>query len=427
MRCGVLSALERFLAGNGFAGFFRRTYFSASQAIIAEPIGQLQGPRETIYEPGQLFLHRHFGYRGLIIQSWTAKLFDRNQLSLKATLVYDILCSFRTTSELTTHEYKSEDATNIYMYQVLTDQRDTDLCNAALKPGITFLPDDKRIFNTIYIVSGMDYVFHDDIIPFSSQDSVPIKNEYVQEFFIPTADREPSFVPTDHLRRWIEARKQSLEVTCVHREVTEGVRTTTVPFFMGRRLTGITAAPCHCCTPFCLRHPMVVNIHLPEPSFVPTDHLRRWIEARKQSLEVTCVHREVTEGVRTTTVPFFMGRRLTGDKSEKHVRYWRYFVRLENLNPDRIQLRERFWKIFSITGSLESVRGKGVVGMQPVLSAESPVFQYHSHVQVPVPWAHMWGSFRFERPNGSSFDVKIPSFPLCDRAYWSGTDEPPMN
>ncbi|KAF7231882.1 hypothetical protein EG68_11426 [Paragonimus skrjabini miyazakii] len=353
MRCGVLSVLERLLPGSRFANFFKRTYFSPSQAIIVEPIGQLQAPRENIYEPGQLFLHRHFGYRGLIIQSWTAKLFDRNQLSLKATFVYDILCSFPTISELTTHEYKSEDATNIYMYQVLTDQRDTDLCNAALKPGITFLPDDKRIFNTIYIVSGMDYVFHDDIIPFSSQDSVPIKNEYVQEFFIPTADREPSFLPTDHLRRWIEARKQSLEVTCVHREVTEGVR--------------------------------------------------------------------------TTTVPFFMGRRLTGDKSEKHVRYWRYFVRLENLNPDRIQLRERFWKIFSITGSLESVRGKGVVGMQPVLSAESPVFQYHSHVQVPVPWAHMWGSFRFERPNGSSFDVKIPSFPLCDRAYWSGTDEPPMN
>ncbi|CAL8078710.1 unnamed protein product [Calicophoron daubneyi] len=253
--------------------------------------------------------------------------------------------------ELKAHEYKKEDGESINVYQVLTDQRDTDLCNSALKPGITFLPDDKRIFNTIYIVAGMDYVFHDDIIPYSSQDPAPIRNEYLQEFLLPVPEREPSFVPTDHLRRWIETRKQSLEVTSIHRELTEGIRTTTIPFFMGRRI----------------------------------------------------------------------------DKSEKHIRYWRYLIRLENLTPDRFQLRERFWKVFSITGSLESVRGKGVVGMQPTLSYETPVFQYHSHVQVPVPWAHMWGSFRFERTNGSSLDVKIPSFPLCDRAYWSSSEGEPVD
>ncbi|TGZ54899.1 hypothetical protein CRM22_010530 [Opisthorchis felineus] len=316
-----------------------RFYFSASHAINLQPVGQLQSPSDAPYEPGQLFLHKHFGYRGVVLQSWPAKLFDRNVLSLRAT-------------ELKTHEYKKEDGSNLNVYQVLTDQRDTDLCNSALKPGITFLPDDKRIFNTIYIVAGMDYVFHDDIIPYVSNDPIPIKNEYLQEFLIWTADRDPPLVPTDNLRRWIETRRQSLEVTTVHREVTEGIR--------------------------------------------------------------------------TTTIPFFMGRRLVGDKSDKHIRYWRYLIRLENFTSERVQLRERFWKVFSITGSLESVRGKGVVGMQPVLSEESPVFQYHSHVQVPVPWAHMWGSFRFERPNGSTMDAKIPSFPLCDRAYWSNSEEHSM-
>uniref|UniRef100_A0A183AFR3 ApaG domain-containing protein n=1 Tax=Echinostoma caproni TaxID=27848 RepID=A0A183AFR3_9TREM len=238
-----------------------------------ESIGQLQPPSEDVYEPGQLFLHKHFGYRGVILQSWPAKLFDRNMLSLKATFA------------------------------------------KPLNPHGIFL-----------------------LTPVST---------------------EPSLLPTDHLRRWIEARKQSLEVTSVHREVTEGIRTTTVPFFMGRRL-------------------------------------------------------------------------VVGERPEKHIRYWRYLIRLENLSSERVQLRERFWKVFSITGSLESVRGKGVVGMteyeimfnepQPILAEDSRVFQYHSHVQVPVPWAHMWGSFRFEKSNGSSLDVKIPSFPLCDRAYWSGAE-----
>ncbi|VEL08259.1 unnamed protein product, partial [Protopolystoma xenopodis] len=159
--------------------------------------------------------------------------------------------------------------------------------------------------------------------------------------------------------------------------------------------------------------------HNIDPPFVPTDHLGRWIEARKNSLEITSIHRETTENIRTTAVPFFMGRRIFEDHNEKHIRYWRYLIRMENMSGERMQLRERFWKVFSITGSLESVKGKGVVGMQPSLTPESPMFQYHSHVQTPVPWAHMWGSFRFEKATGGTLDVKIPPFPLCDRAYWS--------
>ncbi|KER23869.1 hypothetical protein T265_08335 [Opisthorchis viverrini] len=326
--------------------------------LSLQPVGQLQSPSDSPYEPGQLFLHKHFGYRGVVLQSWPAKLFDRNVLSLRAT-------------ELKTHEYKKADGSNVNVYQVLTDQRDTDLCVRR---------DSNVVFS--YLNSGMDYVFHDDIIPYVSNDPIPIKNEYLQEFLIWTADRDPPLVPTDNLRRWIETRRQSLEVTTVHREVTEGIRTTTIPFFMGRRLVGVTCAGA--------LFTIMVSVYCPSP------------------------------------IPLFLLHFSIQDKNDKHIRYWRYLIRLENFTSERVQLRERFWKVFSITGSLESVRGKGVVGMQPVLSEESPVFQYHSHVQVPVPWAHMWGSFRFERPNGSTMDAKIPSFPLCDRAYWSNSEEHSM-
>ncbi|KAK4472467.1 hypothetical protein MN116_003717 [Schistosoma mekongi] len=313
---------------------FRRSLLSSSRPVNLEPIGHLQGATESAYEPGQIFLHKYFGYRGIVLQCWKGKLFDRNLQSLKA-------------AELTSHESAKQDESEINVYQVLTDQRDIEICNSALKPGITFLPDDKRAFNAIYIVSEMDYVLHDDIIPYIPQDNSPIKNEYLSEFLLCTPDKEPPFIPTDHLRRWIETRKRSLEVTSIHREVTEGIR--------------------------------------------------------------------------ITVLPFYMGRRTTGDKKENDIRYWRYLIRLESLNMERVQLRERLWKVFSITGNLESNRGKGVVGM-PILSPECPVFQYHSHVQVPVPWAHMWGSFRFEKLNGGSLDVKIPSFPLYDRTYWSNSN-----
>lgn len=41
---------------------------------------------------------------------------------------------------------------------------------------------------------------------------------------------------------------------------------------------------------------------------------------------------------------------------------WRYCIRLENLDSEVVQLRERHWRIFSLSGTLETVRGRGVVG-----------------------------------------------------------------
>ena len=53
-------------------------------------------------------------------------------------------------------------------------------------------------------------------------------------------------------------------------------------------------------------------------------------------------------------------------------------------------LRERNWRIFSLSGTLETVRGRGVVGHEPVLNQEQPAFQYSSHVSLQAPSGHMW-------------------------------------
>lgn len=42
--------------------------------------------------------------------------------------------------------------------------------------------------------------------------------------------------------------------------------------------------------------------------------------------------------------------------------FCRYNIRIENLNEDQLQLRERLWRIYSISGNLETVKGKGVIG-----------------------------------------------------------------
>ena len=54
---------------------------------------------------------------------------------------------------------------------------------------------------------------------------------------------------------------------------------------------------------------------------------------------------------------------------------WRYCILMENLGEQTVQLRERHWKIFASDGFLETVRGRGVVGQEPVLSTRQPAFQ----------------------------------------------------
>merc|ERR1712062_739448 len=81
-------------------------------------------------------------------------------------------------------------------------------------------------------------------------------------------------------------------------------------------------------------------------------------------LELSDVHKETTENIRVTVIPFYMGYR---ENQQNNVYWWRYCIRLENLGDATVQLRERNWRIFSLSGTLETVRGRGVVGQEPIL------------------------------------------------------------
>lgn len=94
---------------------------------------------------------------------------------------------------------------------------------------------------------------------------------------------------------------------------------------------------------------------------------------------------------------------------------WRYSIRLENLGKLSVQLRERHWRIFALSGTLETVRGRGVVGQEPILNPSdraNHAYQYSSHVSLQAPSGHMWGTFLMEREDGISFDCRIPPFSL---------------
>ena len=141
----------------------------------------------------------------------------------------------------------------------------------------------------------------------------------------------------------------------------------------------------------------------------------------------------------------------------------RYNIRLENLSGDRLQLRERHWRIYSLSGTLETVKGRGVIGqvgktLRPhdwrlffsialwvmsflFLSPRSPysllpsrpssiavTFLYNLQAdtcgksrmaisrsiisQFQCILSHYRGTFRLERQDKQMFDVRIPPFTL---------------
>lgn len=338
-------------------------------------VGRLVEAREERYETGQLFLHRIFGYRGVILFPWTARVYDRdlhnpskvgsattvnntsqqrtkdNSLHVKASSPAapttaqggeeTSAASYHTdssreaetsvgTAQVDPKEVKGKVQT---FYQVLIDTRDCPHIRAQTE-AVTFLgnQDSNR---SLYAIPGLDYVAHEDIMPYSSSEKSPLQHELFDKFLTHAPEADPPFVGQDTLKAWQEKN-----------------------------------------------HP--------------------W-------LDMSDVHKETTENVRITVIPFYMGCRETPASS---VYWWRYCIRLENLGELSVQLRERHWRIFSLSGTLETVRGRGVVGQEPILSPRLPAFQYSSHVSLQAPSGHMWGTFRLEREDGYSFDCKIPPFSL---------------
>ncbi|XP_029165942.1 polymerase delta-interacting protein 2 [Nylanderia fulva] len=296
-------------------------------------VGKLETPKlQGKYEAGQLILHRIFGYRGVILFPWLARVYDRDISNKKDE-------KNNNSSNVDDKEVKSRTHT---FYQVLIDQRDCPYIRAQTE-AVTFLGNHESS-RSLYAIPGLDYVAHEDVLPYTTNEKAALQHELFDKFLNYHPGKEPCFVAQETLRAWQKKNHPWLELSDVHKETTEDVRITVIPFYMGCRESQATS-----------------------------------------------------------------------------VYWWRYCIRLENLGDLSVQLRERHWRIFSLSGTLETVRGRGVVGQEPVLSKASPAFQYSSHVSLQAPSGHMWGTFRMEREDGHTFDCRIPPFSLESKAEETST------
>ena len=84
---------------------------------------------------------------------------------------------------------------------------------------------------------------------------------------------------------------------------------------------------------------------------------------------------------------------------------------IDNQGNEKVQLVNRHWKIIDANGTLQEVRGKGVVGEQPILNPGEK-FEYTSGTPLSTSSGFMEGSYEMQGDDGNSFDVQIPQFSL---------------
>ncbi len=90
-----------------------------------------------------------------------------------------------------------------------------------------------------------------------------------------------------------------------------------------------------------------------------------------------------------------------------------YAVRITNESNRTVQLVSRHWIITDAEGRVEEVRGKGVVGEQPVLEPGTS-FEYTSGCPLGTPFGTMHGTYQMTSALGDTFNIEIAPFALSE-------------
>ena len=116
-----------------------------------------------------------------------------------------------------------------------------------------------------------------------------------------------------------------------------------------------------------------------------------------------------TRGVRIQVRAQFIPERSSPPESEY---FFAYRIRISNEGDETVQLVSREWIITDADGKVETVRGPGVVGEQPVLGPGES-FEYTSFCPLKTPIGSMHGTYQMTTSGGSTFDAEIAPFSLA--------------
>jgi len=105
-------------------------------------------------------------------------------------------------------------------------------------------------------------------------------------------------------------------------------------------------------------------------------------------------------------------RYLPDQSDEADNRYvFAYTITVTNQGEHPVQLLSRHWIITDANRHVQEVKGKGVVGEQPVIKPGQG-FEYTSGTVLATQVGTMSGSYRMQVVEGGEFDVAVPQFVL---------------
>jgi len=120
------------------------------------------------------------------------------------------------------------------------------------------------------------------------------------------------------------------------------------------------------------------------------------------------MYHQTTRGIRVTVMPVYIDERSSPEQGKY---FWAYRVVIFNNGDSTVQVVSRHWVITDANGRKEEVRGRGVVGEQPILRPGDS-FEYTSGCPLTTPSGFMQGKYTVVDEAGEQFDIAIPLFPL---------------
>lgn len=120
------------------------------------------------------------------------------------------------------------------------------------------------------------------------------------------------------------------------------------------------------------------------------------------------IYTEITHDIRVIVKPVFIEQE--SDLISKRF-VFTYYVTIENMGLEPVQLMRRQWYIKDSNGEVHEVQGDGVIGKQPVIGPGA-AHNYNSFCVLKSFEGSMEGFYEMQKDNGEVLKVSIPRFLL---------------
>ena len=121
------------------------------------------------------------------------------------------------------------------------------------------------------------------------------------------------------------------------------------------------------------------------------------------------IQEAVTKGIKISVNTIFNGLQERNNRSHY---LFSYYITIENISNNTVQLFSRRWNIFDSLNETEIVEGEGVIGQQPILQPGEK-HTYRSHCILLSSCGAMAGHYNMiDMDRNTLFRVKIPTFQL---------------